>query len=182
LSLILCIGSEPELLLLRTNLLEKSGYSAVSVSNPDYALAVFNSANFDGIVICHTISPGLRDSLVRQMLSRRRVPILVFCKPESSDDSLCLEVIGGHGAKADAFHDEVRGIFHMPLSSRQALLQSWKEIAVYMRRGVRTIQRWEELGMPIHRIGDGVRAPVFAFAGELDEWMQSQSGKPAVQC
>jgi hypothetical protein len=29
------------------------------------------------------------------------------------------------------------------------LLNSWKEIAAYLNRGIRTVQRWEaELGMP----------------------------------
>jgi hypothetical protein len=52
-----------------------------------------------------------------------------------------------------------------------ALLNSWKEIAAYMRRGVRTIQRWENDGLPIRRVGTGNRAPVFAFSGEIDKWL-----------
>lgn len=37
-------------------------------------------------------------------------------------------------------------------------LNSWKEIATFLGRGVRTVQRWErELQLPVHRIGDGPR-------------------------
>ena len=49
-------------------------------------------------------------------------------------------------------------------------LSGWKEIAVHMHQGVRTVQRWERLGLPAHRIGKGKRAPVVAFAEELDAW------------
>jgi hypothetical protein len=32
-------------------------------------------------------------------------------------------------------------------------LDSWKEIASYLGRGVRTVQRWEcEEGLPVHRL------------------------------
>ena len=34
------------------------------------------------------------------------------------------------------------------------LLNSWKEIAAYMGRGVRTLQRWErDLALPVRRLG-----------------------------
>lgn len=32
------------------------------------------------------------------------------------------------------------------------------------------MQRWESLGLPIHRIKGGRSSPVFAFAEELDAW------------
>ena len=49
-------------------------------------------------------------------------------------------------------------------------LTGWKEIATFLRRGVRTIQRWESLGLPVHRTKGGRSSPVFAFAEELDAW------------
>jgi hypothetical protein len=55
-----------------------------------------------------------------------------------------------------------------------AVLNSWKEIACYLSRGVRTVQRWErEQHLPVHRIGLGSRAPVFAYEAELRVWQQS---------
>jgi len=50
--------------------------------------------------------------------------------------------------------------------------QSWKEIAQYMGRGVRTVQRWEAFGLPVHRPAGRERSAVFAIEHELDTWMQ----------
>jgi hypothetical protein len=51
-------------------------------------------------------------------------------------------------------------------------LNSWKEIAQYMGRAVRTLQRWEhDLGLPVHRPKGEDRSAVLAFAGELDAWL-----------
>jgi CheY-like chemotaxis protein len=52
------------------------------------------------------------------------------------------------------------------------ILSTWKEIATYVSRGVRTVQRWEaEFSMPVHRTGED-RGSVFAFADELDAWLE----------
>ncbi len=57
------------------------------------------------------------------------------------------------------------------LKPRQ-VLQSWKEIASYLRVTVRTVQRWEkESGLPVHRQGTGQKARVLAYADEIDDWM-----------
>lgn len=56
------------------------------------------------------------------------------------------------------------------------VLSCWKDIARYLDRGVRTVQRWEqEQGLPVHRIGTGPRAPVFAFESELMAWLVSRT-------
>ena len=53
-------------------------------------------------------------------------------------------------------------------------LNGWKEIAWYLGRGVRTIQRWEKVfGLPIHRLGSGRGDVVHAFAQELDAWLKT---------
>jgi hypothetical protein len=54
------------------------------------------------------------------------------------------------------------------------MLNSWKEIASYLDRGVRTVQRWErELHLPVHRIGKGKRSPVYAITTELKLWIRT---------
>ena len=59
--------------------------------------------------------------------------------------------------------------------NRSDALQSWKEIAAYLKRGVRTVQRWERCaGLPVRRPRPGERSPVFAFVEELDQWMHSR--------
>jgi Tol biopolymer transport system component len=51
-------------------------------------------------------------------------------------------------------------------------LDSWKEIASYLRKGVRTVQRWErEERLPIHRLAGNV----FAYQTELDAWWHERS-------
>jgi len=58
--------------------------------------------------------------------------------------------------------------------AERPVLNSWKEIAQYFDRGVRTVQRWEtDLSLPVHRIGKNNRGPVFAFRAELDRWLQA---------
>jgi|SRR5215469_12372760 len=69
------------------------------------------------------------------------------------------------------------------VKSSTGTLNSWKEIAQYLDRGLRTVQRWEhELGLPVHRIGKGRRSPVFATVSELNFWLSTveldQPSKP----
>jgi Tol biopolymer transport system component len=50
-------------------------------------------------------------------------------------------------------------------------LDSWKEIAAYLKRGVRTVQRWERsCGLPVHRLEPDRQGSVFAYKPELDAW------------
>jgi len=50
-------------------------------------------------------------------------------------------------------------------------LDSWKEIAAYLKRDERTVRRWEEReGLPIHRHQHKSRAAIFAYKSELDAW------------
>jgi len=70
-------------------------------------------------------------------------------------------------------------------SATQHRLDSWKEIARYLRREVRTIQRWEaKEGLPIHRHLHDTQVTVYAFPAELDEWLAkrrpSEEGHSAV--
>jgi TolB-like protein len=51
-------------------------------------------------------------------------------------------------------------------------LDSWKSIAEYLSRDVRTVIRWEkERGLPVHRVPGGRKHSVFAFKRALDAWM-----------
>ena len=54
-------------------------------------------------------------------------------------------------------------------------LDSWKEIAAYLGRGVRTVQRWErEEGLPVHRLAHEKRGSVYADRDEVDAWWESR--------
>ena len=54
-------------------------------------------------------------------------------------------------------------------------LDSWKEIAAYLHRGARTVQRWErEEGLPVHRLQHDKLGSVYAYGSELDAWWESR--------
>jgi Tol biopolymer transport system component len=55
-------------------------------------------------------------------------------------------------------------------------LESWKEIAAYLNRSVRTLHRWEkEEGLPVHRQLHKELGSVFAYKNELDAWARARS-------
>ena len=61
-----------------------------------------------------------------------------------------------------------------------ARLDSWKEIASYLGRGIRTVQRWErEEQMPVRRLGHARRGTVYADPAELSAWWESRRLTPA---
>jgi Tol biopolymer transport system component len=65
-----------------------------------------------------------------------------------------------------------------PLEDR---LDSWKEIASYLKRDVTTVQRWEKReGMPVHRHLHDRMGSVYASRAELDAWTRSRN-LPAAQ-
>ena len=58
-------------------------------------------------------------------------------------------------------------------------LDSGKEIAAYMNREVRTVQRWEESeGLPVHRHQHDKLASVYAHKSELDAWRLQRCPPP----
>jgi Tol biopolymer transport system component len=60
-------------------------------------------------------------------------------------------------------------------------LDSWKEIASYLKRDVTTVQRWEKReGMPVHRHLHDRMGSVYASRAELDAWTRSRN-LPAAQ-
>ena len=66
----------------------------------------------------------------------------------------------------------------MENSNLGSRLDSWKEIATYLRRGERTVKRWEtDRGLPIHRVPGGGRGSVYAYTAELAEWLKSSPAR-----
>lgn len=60
--------------------------------------------------------------------------------------------------------------------SAERRLDSWKEIASYFQRDIRTVQHWERReGLPVHRHEHGIRASVYAFPQELDQWFSERA-------
>ena len=65
--------------------------------------------------------------------------------------------------------DKLSSSTHGPRSQR--VLSSWKEIASFLGKGVRTVQRWEQKhGLPVRRPQGHIRI-VLAYPEELEHWM-----------
>ncbi len=61
--------------------------------------------------------------------------------------------------------------------SDQDVLGSWKEIADYLGKEIRTCWRWEkDFGLPVHRIDStSSRSRVFAYKAEIDAWLRRRA-------
>ena len=55
------------------------------------------------------------------------------------------------------------------MASPDPILTCWKDIATFFGKGVRTVQRWEDLGLPIYRPSHD-RKTIFAHPDELRAW------------
>ncbi len=61
-----------------------------------------------------------------------------------------------------------------------AVLTSWKDIARYMGKGVRTVQRWEQdFGLPVRRPKGSSKKAVLARPRDLDVWVAMRCGSRA---
>ncbi len=55
-------------------------------------------------------------------------------------------------------------------------LDSWKEIAAYLKRSPRTVRRWEgEEGLPVRRHLHHKKETVYAFTDKIDAWLKSRA-------
>jgi phage terminase Nu1 subunit (DNA packaging protein) len=61
-------------------------------------------------------------------------------------------------------------------------LVSWKEIAAFLNRAERTVKRWErDRGLPVHRVPGGERGGVYAYAAEIEAWLNSANEPGTIQ-
>ena len=61
-------------------------------------------------------------------------------------------------------------------------LASWKEIASYMNRTTRTVQRWEALeGLPVRRHTHRRASTVFAHKNEIDLWLETRDRRELIR-
>jgi len=74
------------------------------------------------------------------------------------------------------------GITAPPPPATEGRLESWKEIAAYLKRSVRTVQQWEKKeGLPVHRRLHDKLGTVYAYQAELDAWWQNGHERLATQ-
>src|SRR6185369_11000510 len=61
------------------------------------------------------------------------------------------------------------------------IFTSWKEIATFLGKGVRTVQRWEKsLGLPVRRPNGMASNAVVATESDLRKWMCNGGEKSAI--
>ena len=71
-------------------------------------------------------------------------------------------------------------LHELPNGPNEGRLDSWKKIAVYLKRDITTVQRWEKReGMPVHRHLHGKMGSVYAFQSELDAWRKGATSRPS---
>lgn len=62
------------------------------------------------------------------------------------------------------------------MAEQSRRLNSWKEIADYVGKDVRTAMRWAKSdGLPVRRVAGGRGRSVFAFTGEIDIWLEGDT-------
>ena len=65
---------------------------------------------------------------------------------------------------------------------KENILTSWKEIAAYLDRDVRTCVRWEQrYGLPVHRLDRDSKGKVFAYRDQIDAWLASRAADGAAR-
>jgi hypothetical protein len=64
----------------------------------------------------------------------------------------------------------------MNVSEDSTVLSSWKDIARYLGKGVRTVQRWERhLGLPVRRPNGALqKSAVVLYRGDVDAWLATR--------
>ena len=62
--------------------------------------------------------------------------------------------------------------------SSEGRLNSWKEIAAYLKCSERTVRRWEEEGLPVHRHPHKAKASIYAYKAEIDAWWRDGHERP----
>lgn len=65
----------------------------------------------------------------------------------------------------------------VPLSPADRL-DSWKVIASYLAKDIRTVQRYEGEGLPVYRRQHEKHGSVYAYKSELDRWWTSHGPAP----
>jgi TolB-like protein/Tfp pilus assembly protein PilF len=94
--------------------------------------------------------------------------------------------MAGNSIKVNGINESQPSPAEPPAGSASPLaadfLDSWKEIAVYLERDIRTVQRWEKFeSLPVHRHVHEKQGTVFAYRSEIDIWRKSREIEPIAE-
>jgi TolB-like protein/Tfp pilus assembly protein PilF len=74
--------------------------------------------------------------------------------------------------------NETRNLRDHPVAPSPAeRLDSWKEIAAYLKHSERTVRRWENEGLPIHRHAHKRKPAIYAYKPEIDLWWNADRAR-----
>lgn len=108
-----------------------------------------------------------KDYILKGILPVEESPARLLCKVYYSDTHLLVAVLRNYLTKRGALMYGDRRRFEQP-----KFLSGWKEIATYLGKGVRTVQRYErDFGLPVRCPAGKDRAAVLATKAELDAWV-----------
>jgi hypothetical protein len=99
---------------------------------------------------------------------------------KDNSDSVCSRkqtgcIKEGFDQMSPAHAKHLKPVARLLLEPGRNRLNCWKEIAVYLAREVRTVQRWEKReGLPVRRHFHSKASSVYAFKNEVDAWLHSR--------
>jgi TolB-like protein len=66
-----------------------------------------------------------------------------------------------------------------PVPGHLDRLDSWKAVATFLRRDVRTVQRWEATeGLPVYRQHHSKQGSIYAYKSEIEAWWDARQSVP----
>jgi CheY-like chemotaxis protein len=160
--------------------LESAGFPADIVSSGEAAVQAAFTGRFAAVLL-DIHMPGMSGFDVCARIRANRSlpqPTIIFHSATDPNEST---IERGIAAGADAFlahpidrHALVAVLLHLARNRANPsanLLGSWKEIANYFGKGVRTVQRWErQYNMPVFRPNGTGSFTVFADPDQLRDW------------
>ena len=159
--------------------LRSVGFQVKSVASGQIALDEARSGNYD-VVLLDVNIPDLNGFDICAAIrgdSRLAQPAIVFHSATYSSEE---NFVRARQLGADAFltypldSEALTAVLLHVVKARRnnaerLVLTCWKDIARFFNKGVRTVQRWESLGMPVHRPQQD-KSIVFADPEELKRW------------
>lgn len=160
--------------------LRSVGFPVRSVHSGREALQAFASGTYDAVLLDVNLPDmdGFEVCTTIRANPSARQPAIIFHSATSASD---LTFDKAHQLGADAFltypieTETLRTVILGCVAARHngdahmRMLSCWKDIARFFGKGVRTVQRWEAMGMPVHRPNRD-KSIIFADPDELLRW------------
>jgi hypothetical protein len=71
------------------------------------------------------------------------------------------------------FRPETRSV-----AGEAVILSCWKDVARYLGKGVRTVQRWEHtFDLPVRRASEGGKSAIITTTAEIDKWIETRKAR-----